>query len=207
MPNHVINKVTISGKKSDIAKCKKQIITTTEKCELDFSFQSIIPMPEELNIKSGSDLHWGLEYVKSGYKELPSYMNGMTEEEMNECIELGKKALSNIEKYGHKDWYDWRVCNWGTKWDCYDLSVDVTETSILLEFSTAWNTPKPIFEKLAELYPTLEIEVLYADEDLGNNCGSYSFYDEEWTEEDGDYEFACELWGYDPEDEEEEDGD
>ena len=71
---------------------------------------------------------------------------------------------------------------------------------------TAWSTPEPIFKKLAEQYPDLLIEIEYADEDLGNNCGSYSYADGEWVYKNGDLEFACQMWDVDPEEYMEENG-
>lgn len=42
-------------------------------------------------------------------------------------------------------------------------------------FRTAWNTPRPVWATLAALLPQgLRIEVQYADEDLGSNCGSFT---------------------------------
>ena len=52
-------------------------------------------------------------------------------------------------KYGFSSWYDWSVANWGTKWNAYETEFDEE----YLYFKTAWDTPLPIFEKLAELNP------------------------------------------------------
>ena len=42
----------------------------------------------------------------------------------------------------------------------------------------------------------------YADEDLGNNCGIYIYKNGECIHQEiGDYEFACDMWGYEPEEE------
>ncbi len=207
MPNHVINKVTISGKKSEIAKCKNQIITTTENGVLDFSFQSIIPRPKSLDIESSSSVDDAMEFILSRGQKNKEYFGKLDKDELERILNLGRTALKNIALYGFKDWHKWSIRNWGTKWDCYEVSVDVFPDTISMEFQTAWNSPQPVFKKLAELFPSLEIEVLYADEDLGSNCGSYTYLDGDLTETYGDYKFACELWGYDPEDEEEDEED
>ena len=60
---------------------------------------------------------------------------------------------------------------------------------------------------LSKKFPDVLIEVDYADEDLGYNCGSFELKNGEFESvlEDDDmgydkaFEFACELWGYDPE--------
>ena len=71
-------------------------------------------------------------------------------------------------------------------------------------FETAWNTPAPLIEAMSKKYPDLTFDVEYADEDLGNNCGTYSYNAGELIDEellyygDASFEFACSLWGYDP---------
>ena len=52
-------------------------------------------------------------------------------------------------KYGFSSWYYWSIANWGTKWNAYETEFDEE----YLYFKTAWDTPLPIFEKLAELNP------------------------------------------------------
>ena len=47
------------------------------------------------------------------------------------------------------DWYDWRVENWGTKWNGYNGIFNDDQTAFT--FSTAWSPPLPIIKKLAEL--------------------------------------------------------
>lgn len=199
MPNHVLNKVTITGSKSAIEKCKGQIINSKD---ASFSFQSILPRPSSLDIESSSRVEKAVDAIKSGdydlEKEYP-WMKGAPKEEL---IEMANAAIKNVELYGVRDWYDWNILNWGTKWDCYEVSVLAAETSITLEFWTAWSTPVPVFRKLSEQYPTLSIEVKYADEDLGCNCGIYTFENgEEYGEPLEDFQFACELWGIDAESE------
>lgn len=64
---------------------------------------------------------------------------------------------------------DWAREHWGTKWDAYNCER-LNDTSV--SFQTAWSTPLPVFEKLSSIFPDDVIYVEYADEDLGNNCGS-----------------------------------
>ena len=70
-------------------------------------------------------------------------------------------------KYGFNSWYNWRLENWGTKWNAYE--TDYGEDYLF--FQTAWNAPVPIFQRLAELNPNTWFQVKYYDEDTGSNCG------------------------------------
>lgn len=100
-----------------------------------------------------------------------------------------------IKKYGADNWYDWSVDNWGTKWNTNSVRKISPQA---VEFDTAWATPEPLIKALSEKYHTT-VSVCYADEDLGNNCGEYEYKDgEKVLDEVGDYDFACEVWGFDP---------
>ena len=95
------------------------------------------------------------------------------------------------------NWYNWRLENWGTKWNAYHF-VDEPSDHGFIQFDTAWSTPKPIIKKLSELYPTLTFYVEYADEDLGSNCGTYQYKNGKLLKEtEEDLEFACNLQGLD----------
>lgn len=212
MPNFVIHNVKISGSVETISKVKKQIINTKDENGdvVPFSFQSIIPRPASLDIPSSSEVDNGIDYINGNTSEkkkieerYATYPDG--ENRFKECIRLAEIALDNIKKYGYKDWYDWNIANWGTKWDTCHVYVETTDDEITLEFQTAWSTPEPVFLKLAEQYPDLMIDIDYADEDFGNNCGNYNYADGEWHYEVGDYKFARTMWGYEPEEEDNED--
>jgi hypothetical protein len=77
-------------------------------------------------------------------------------------------------------WYDWRVTNWGTKWDVVD--VDITQPltihddeegtepfSMNASFSfncwTAWSPPIPVWNKLVEM--GISVDADYQDEGMG----------------------------------------
>lgn len=70
-------------------------------------------------------------------------------------------------KYGFENWLDWRSVNWGTTREAWGTGISDEG----LSFTTAWETPLPIFEKIAELNPDAWFQVKYYDEALGGNCG------------------------------------
>ena len=82
----------------------------------------------------------------------------------------GKKALDNYEKYGAKDWYDWRIKNWGTLWNAQDALIHFRDKTNIY-FSTKWNAPLPVIDALSKQYPGLTFDFEFADEDIGYNTG------------------------------------
>ena len=115
--------------------------------------------------------------------------------------DLGNLYLNNIIQYGCDSWYDWCIKNWGTKWNSSNACIVDDNT---YEFETAWSTPYEVLVALSKQYPNSEISVDYADENIGNNCGSYVLKNGELINESyGNYDFALEVWGYSEEDKKE----
>jgi len=64
------------------------------------------------------------------------------------------QATELEQKYGHKDWYDFCVSKWGTKWDIggddmADSVDDHGDKFVYLTFSSAWAPPVGLYEKLS----------------------------------------------------------
>jgi hypothetical protein len=117
-------------------------------------FQKIHPYPPELDITAG----------REGADDSP------------EQIALVAAEESNLKKHGYKNWYDWCVNNWGTKWNAggdndamqvdYDEDVNDQGTA-LFQFDTAWAPPLGVLEKLMETHPELSIECRYHEPGVG----------------------------------------
>ena len=96
---------------------------------------------------------------------------------------------------------------WGIAKDFeeFDWVLWNKETVLEFTFDTINAIPLPVYRKLAELYPEQEMCVKYADEDLGENCGIYESLAGSSEliakEVDDPFEFACEIWDRDPEEE------
>ena len=62
---------------------------------------------------------------------------------------------SNIAKHGYKDWYDFCVNEWGTKWDTGEQGnndINPNDPKMLTAgFDTAWAPPTTAYEKLMDL--------------------------------------------------------
>jgi hypothetical protein len=130
----------------------QHILKTLVDHKLDF--QKIHPYPPELDITAG----------REGADDSPEQRALVAAEE------------SNLEKHGYKNWYDWCVANWGTKWNAggdndamqVDYDEDVGNQGIaLFQFDTAWAPPLGVLEKLMETHPELSIECRYHEPGVG----------------------------------------
>ena len=78
-------------------------------------------------------------------------VSGSMGEDKRDAHELQMK--SNIEQYGYKDWYDFCVNEWSTKWD---VSADGNPAQdipggLMLGFDSAWAPPVGAYEKLCAM--------------------------------------------------------
>lgn len=216
MPNWVKNIIT--AKAETINKIKEKYFENDV-----LSFQKVIPMPEDLNIKSSGRGELGLMYLymekhkgiskeiinkvyrslncfnKDIYKEkrfeiaVKEYEENKDKPNYIKSIELAKKYISNYKKYGHAEWYEWRVDNWGTKWDasrvCYDENTIV--------FETAWSSPANILVEMSKGLENDEFELQFADEDFSSdNNGIVRFKNGRIIEQEMDLgeDFVADVW-------------
>ena len=146
MPNYCNNNIVITGPNSVIDKIEK--IANGDKGDL---LQYFYPMPEAL---------------KDTTAPLPK---DATKEEK-------AKAKENLKKYGYDNWYDWRVENWGTKWDIMEFyninrkEIGEDESEIELGFDTAWAPALGAYERFI---------------DKNSNCSLKAYY----------YEPGCDFMG------------
>ena len=189
MPNWVTARITLNGSEENVKKVLDFVRTdgvdeNGKEYTLLFDFNKVIPMPEELNIESGSMGEWGMRYLLLNAKHKIAWSDSdyefaqtmekrkaENEEDFNRMIDLGKKYLSNIAKYGYKDWYDWKCANHGTKWGACETEVNDN----VVTFDTAWSFPHPVIKKLSEMFPDVVFEYIYADEDCGSNCSKGTY--------------------------------
>jgi hypothetical protein len=70
----------------------------------------------------------------------------------NKRAEHEAQQARNLEQYGAKDWYDWNIANWGTKWDVTLENVDrVDEYTLNAAFDSAWSPPIEAYRRLEDM--------------------------------------------------------
>jgi len=64
---------------------------------------------------------------------------------------------------GHTNWYDWRVQNWGTKWEVDTEGLELSEdgTTISGWFESAWAPPIEALHYLVDNNPDLDVKCHY----------------------------------------------
>ena len=137
MPNHCFNRVTFySANTHDVAKLKQ--IFEDENC-----FGQIIPEPDWPNtpLTDSSVGNW-LTDKRGDVGELP-----VLEEDP-----FKRLVFKSTDRTDDR-WYDWRIHNWDTKWDAYDVEVvDPDPENMEITFNTAWSPPEAICHALREKY-------------------------------------------------------
>ena len=140
MPNHCYNRVTFySNNTEEVAKLKK--IFEDENC-----FGQIIPEPDWANTPLMSS-------------DMPKYDWDKPKGKVGELPIDGR--FPSTDKQDDR-WYDWRIQNWDTKWDCYDVSIDDDDIEQLeISFNTAWSPPEAICNRIREDYPDVSVSWFY----------------------------------------------
>lgn len=180
MPNHVQNKLTIIGKADQVKKVFAFIGSVDKEGEkMKIDFNKIKPMPESLNITSGStgeiahELLFGTKkqkFFQIDINEQQKRFAKFSIEMQKEAVDLAIKYQFNLVTYGHTTWYDWACENWGTKWNAYSQN-DERNTEDTIYFQTAWSSPVQLIAELSTKFPSVTFQLDYADEDSGSNTG------------------------------------
>ena len=118
-------------------------------------------------------------------QDLVDTVAGFMGEDKRAAHEAQQRA--NIEKHGYKDWYDWNIANWGTKWDFSLENIDrVDANTVSAAFDSAWAPPIDAYLKLCAL--GFEIEALYYEPGMafvGKFTGDEHSYDDDCIEYGG----------------------
>ena len=80
-----------------------------------------------------------------------------------------EQQAANLLQYGFKDWYDWNIGTWGTKWDV-NAEIDdgsSIDTQIIFSFESAWAPPQKAISLLAQKFPELSFRHSFLEEGMG----------------------------------------
>ena len=154
MPNHCNNRATFYPSGNNVASSLDQIETIKDIFTGESVFSQIIPEPDWPNTPLTKATAQGVLNIKRGeVGELP------VPDDQN----FGRTYTFKSTNKGDDRWYDWRIQNWDTKWDAYDVVVtdDSMEDYLEVEFNTAWAPPEAICHKIREDFPDIAISWFY----------------------------------------------
>lgn len=158
MPNHCHNRVTFySDDTTAILKLHKIFskgLANDDNVDTGSVFGHFIPEPDwtkiPLNENTLQEYSWDKPRGELG--ELPV----MSDDPF--------KGL-HFASTGKQDdrWYNWRVQNWGTKWDCYSLEIDECDMphGFEVNFETAWSPPEEVCTAIREQFDDLSLSWFY----------------------------------------------
>jgi hypothetical protein len=89
------------------------------------------------------------------------------EKSMEPLLTLDK--LFPLPEEEKENWYDWRVKNWGTKWDISDDGLapeDSSPTEYMYHFETAWSPPLEWLAYIAADFPGIKFELGWYEEQM-----------------------------------------
>ena len=154
MPNWCANSLKLVATTPDSEKKLAEIVQELARAktagENPVIFGLIKPVPEALMITAG-------------------YLGDTVEQ-----AALVEKEKENLKTYGYKNWYDFCIGEWGTKWDAkteYDESYTIEGNQLTIFFDTAWAPPMQIYYALEEM--GFEVEATYVEQGVGY-IGFYS---------------------------------
>ena len=123
----------------------------------DLDFHSFIPYPDKFKIPD--DEYWGR-------------------------FERGESTEGLKDGYNNGG-YEWKINNWGTKWNARHLELEEKPRSLIYVFDTAWSPPLPIIFKMSQMFDGLFFILDYREDGM---CfkgklkvrNSYIIYDKEF---------------------------
>ena len=162
MPNHCHNRVSFYGdSESEIQKLHdifSKGLENDDEVDTGTVFGHFIPEPDWSTIP----LH---------ENDVKEYSFSNPRGEVGECPKMiidKERPFRSGLRFESTDvmddrWYNWRVQNWGTKWDCYTLEIDDTDLPHGFEvtFETAWSPPEEVCSAIREQYPNVSISWFY----------------------------------------------
>ena len=173
MPNWCTNNLLITGRKKELDRLMEYVKGEDNA----FTFNSILPMPEDLRGSTSPSRIISQEE----YDNIPADEKAKMDDPNNPFVSRPlTQAMSDkyLSLYGNDNWYDWSNDNWGTKWDTSDVEMRrYSDTELAYEFDTAWCPPEGVFGELVNQFPKLEFSlewheeggesgILYGDEPL-----------------------------------------
>lgn len=153
----------------------------------------------------------------AGYREMTvrDWLNRMNDDPKlaglyGYCRQVFEAARICYLEYGADTPYCWCCQNWGVGGNAFWSSISSAAGSLTVSFESAWGPPEQFYRTLVERFPMLEFEAVYLEEGCGV-AGRYGSCEGRLIDEpvpdvgNNVRRFAIEVFGYEYEDDEDED--
>ena len=162
MPNHCHNRVTFySDCENDIQKLHdifSKGLENDDHVDTGSVFGHFVPEPDwsKIPLTENDIKEYSFSRPRGEVGEVPVMVNNPDKPFLNG---LRFKSTDVMDDR----WYNWRVQNWGTKWDCYSLEIDECDLphGFEVNFETAWSPPEEICTAIREQYKNIDISWFY----------------------------------------------
>ena len=139
---------------------------------------------------------WNHLEVSGDEKQLQEFVEkSLVSPEENEIHDgTGFSFEGTLPRGDRKDWYDWSVNNWGTKWDAYEpeiLNNDINFFSV--SFETAWSPPIAWIDNIMQDFPDLCFTLEYEEPGMCFGGRLSAQYEEIWDDLHWDLDSASEC--------------
>jgi len=98
----------------------------------------------------------------------------------------GKACEHYLPRPADKDWYEWNIANWGTKWDIgsdngevHGLNPTIVDNEATMSFDSAWSPPIGLYKEL--VLRGFRVVASYFEPGMGY-CGVWTDGDDLYTE-------------------------
>lgn len=154
--------------------------------DTSLDFNAVLPMPEALrNTVSPMKV---VDTIEEAQKITAERRDQFGQDDDTRTYAIDREtAAAWRREYGHIDWYDWAVHNWGTKWSASGVvilrdHVDVTDPHIVpelvLSFDTAWVEPSGVINHLENQGLIVVGGVIYEDGSEFEAIGDTNLFEE-----------------------------
>lgn len=172
MPNWCSNSLYVSGDSDKVNEFKEWVITEVKDTEIvrDENYNAVLDESGEPVLKEVLREKFTFEKLFPTPAELLADVDPIPHKEGESDEQYKVRMEELVEKYGHSGWYNWRVSNWGTKWDACESDWDLDDECLTIHFQTAWSPPIGWLENVSAQFPELAFKMTFQEEGMGF-CG------------------------------------
>ena len=91
---------------------------------------------------------------------------------MDNLVPMPEELRDTQAPQDNPNWYNWRLANWGTKWDLgqengeTQVYYEEGDTEAGLSYLTAWSPNQDFWANVSERFPKLTIDLRYVEEGM-----------------------------------------